>query len=445
MAIVKPFKGIRYNTEKLDISKVVTPPYDVISEEEQEAYYACDPYNIIRLILGKHLKGDNEKKNRYSRALECYTTWQDADYLIRDNQPALYLTSMDFTIGETQYKRFGLIALVRLEDFKTGVVKPHEKTFSNVKSERLKLMIACQANFSPIFSLFPDNDHSLLDSLRRQVENKEPELAFDDDKNQSHKLWRLLDPDVHATIEKEMSDKPIFIADGHHRYETALQYLSYLEQKQGKLPDSHPAKYIMMYLASMNDPGLVIRPAHRQLTTVPEHFRNEFLNNITQYFDVKTMPFETDTQSTVLAQFMKELSQGKDLHRLGAYYKNHSAFILLTLKPDVLDHETKIPAALRDLDVTLLTQLIFERILKLDQKSLDDEKQITYTTSIEQAVQNVDQGKCDMVMLLNPTRIEQVEAVANAGLTMPRKSTYFYPKVITGLVVNDLAVRQDIK
>ena len=445
MATVKPFKGIRYNTDKLNISKVVTPPYDVISEEEQDAYYACDPYNIIRLILGKHLKGDDQTKNRYSRALECYTTWQDDDYLFRDDQPALYLSSMDFSIENKQFKRYGLIALVKLENFETGVVKPHEKTFSNVKSERLKLMIACQANFSPIFSLFPDNDRSVLDTLLHSVDNQPPELAFDDDKNQSHKLWRILNPDVHAKIEEAMSDKPIFIADGHHRYETALQYLSYLEQKQGKLPENHPARYIMMYLASMDDPGLVIRPAHRQITTVPEKHLQTFINKVTQYFDVKTLPFDTNSRSDVLAQFINELTEGKDLHRLGTYYKNHSAFILLTLKPGIMNNERDIPSALRDLDVTLLTQIIFERILEMDQKSLDDENQITYTTSIEQAINKVDQGKCDMVMLLNPTRIDQVEAVANAGLTMPRKSTYFYPKVITGLVINDLALRQDIK
>ena len=248
MAIVKPFKGIRYNTEKLDISKVVTPPYDVISEDEQDAYYACDPYNIIRLILGKHLKGDDRSKNRYSRALECYTTWQDNDYLIRDDQPALYFTSMEFTIEEKQFKRYGLIALVRLENFDAGVVKPHEKTFSNIKSERLKLMIACQANFSPIFSLFPDKHRSILDTLLQSINNQEPELCFNDDKNQSHKMWRILDPDIHAKVEKAMSDKPIFIADGHHRYETGLQYLNHLEQKEGTLPEAHPARYIMMYL-----------------------------------------------------------------------------------------------------------------------------------------------------------------------------------------------------
>ena len=194
----------------------------------------------------------------------------------------------------------------------------------------------------------------------------------------------------------------------------------------------------------MDDPGLVIRPAHRQLTTVSEKHLNEFLNKITQYFDVKSLPFDADTRLKVLNQFINELSEGINLHRLGAYYKNQSAFILLTLKPGILENEQKIEPALRDLDVTLLTQIVLERILELDQKSMDDENQITYTTSIEQAVNNVDQGKCDLVMLLNPTRIDQVEAVANSGLTMPRKSTYFYPKVITGLVINDLAQHQDI-
>ncbi|ETR71984.1 MAG: phosphatase [Candidatus Magnetoglobus multicellularis str. Araruama] len=444
MAIVKPFRGIRYNTEKLDISKVVTPPYDVISEEEQDAYYSCDPYNIIRLILGKKFGNDNQKQNRYSRALECYETWQSNSYLLRDNDPALYLTNMKFSTGDEQYNRYGLIALVKLESFDSGVVRPHEKTFSKVKADRLQLMMSCHANFSPIFSLFSDHDSSILNTMLASIENQPPEIAFEDDRQQSHELWRILDPQVHATIQKAMADKPLFIADGHHRYETALQYLNVLEEEQGQLPDTHPARYVMMYLSSMDDPGLVILPAHRQVTTIPDNQLKNFLNKATQYFDIKSLPFDKNTKSKVMTQFIQGLIDGKNLHRLGCYDKNHSAFILLTIKPEVLASEHQIEPALRDLDVTILTQIIFERILEMDQQKQDDENQITYTTSIQQAIDNVDQGKCDMAMLLNATRIEQVRAVANASLTMPRKSTYFYPKVITGLVMNDLSATQEI-
>ncbi|MBF0449149.1 MAG: DUF1015 domain-containing protein [Candidatus Magnetomorum sp.] len=439
MATVLPFKGIRYNTDTLDIAKLVTPPYDVISEEEQDAYHACHPQNIIRLILGKHLVDDDHAHNRYTRAAECYETWQSQKYLKRDDVPALYFTAMDFSVEDKCYTRYGLVALVKLERFDSGVVKPHEKTFTNVKSERLKLMSACHANFSPIFALYPDTDNTIFNALLNIIEKMPPEIEFEDSKKQAHRLWRMTAPDVHAFVEKAMSEKSIFIADGHHRYETALQYLELLEKKKGTLSPSHPGNYIMMYLTSMEDPGLVILPAHRQLTSLPDAHLNDFLSNLSQYFTIKTLPFDHENKATVMAQFIKELKAGQSLHTLGAYYKNHSAFVLLTLKPGILDTETQIEAPLRDLDVTLLTQIIFERVLEFDQATLDNEKQITYTTSIDEAVQNVDQGKCDMVMLLNPTQIEQVQDVANAGLTMPRKSTYFYPKVITGLVVNDLS------
>ena len=439
MANVRPFRGIRYNTDKLNIAKLVTPPYDVISDQEQDAYHACHPNNIIRLILGKQFDSDNLSSNRYTRAAECYESWQSQNFLKRDDAPSFYFTAMDFSVEDKRYTRYGLIALVKLERFDTGVVKPHEKTFTNVKSERLKLMSACHANFSPIFSLYPDSDHTILNSLLKAVKDIRPEIEFEDTQNQSHRLWRILDPSVQAFIENAMAKKSIFIADGHHRYETALEYLNLLEQQQGHLEPSHPAQYIMMYLTSMEDPGLVILPAHRQLTSVPDAILKSFLDKVSQFFDVQILPFDQRTKDSVMAQFIQLLEAGKSCHTLGAYYKNQSAFVLLSLKPNILDSETKIEAALKDLDVTLLTQIIFERVLMFDQSTLDNEKQITYTTHIDEAIGNVDQGKCDMVMLLNPTRIDQVQDVANSGLTMPRKSTYFYPKVITGLVVNDLS------
>jgi len=439
MAVIKPFRGIRYNTETLNIEKVVTPPYDVISEAEQDAYHACHPQNIIRLILGKQFLSDNQTNNRYTRAAECYETWQSQNYFKRDDMPAFYFTAMDFSVDDKRYTRFGLIALVKLERLDSGVIKPHEKTFTNVKSERLKLMSACHANFSPIFSLYPDPDNAIFNALKQSTEKQAPEIEFEDSKQQTHRLWRILDPSVQAFVENAMTEKSIFIADGHHRYETALQYLDMLEQKNGRLDPSHPANFIMMYLTGMEDPGLIILPAHRQLTKVPDSQRNDFLNRVTQYFDVKTFPFDQNNKESVLSQFIESLDEGKSRHTLGAYLKNLSAFVLLSLKPGILDTEKQIEAPLRDLDVTLLTQIIFERILLFDPSTLDDENQITYTTSIAEAIQNVDTNKCDMVMLLNPTRIDQVQDVANAGLTMPRKSTYFYPKVITGLVVNDLS------
>ncbi len=440
MAQIVPFRGILYNPEKVeDFSDVVAPPYDVISPQQQEQLHQRHPNNVIRLILGKIEKNDTDQNNRYTRAAAFLKTWLGKKILVRDQLPALYISSVAFPIENCLVTRFGLVALVRLEPFEKGVVLPHEKTFSKVKSERLELIKACHANFSPIFSLYSDHN-GIVEILKQAVIHRGPDMEMFDSNGFLQRLWRITDASVHQTISKAMADKTIFIADGHHRYETALNYRDWVARHSENFSDDHPANFLMMSLSSMEDPGLVILPAHRILSHVGDEALDAFEQKVEQYFEITNFDFKNLNMDTVRNQFIDALHSNSERNRIGVYMKNRQAFILLTLKPDVMEnlYSHEIPKSLRNLDVTVLTRLVFMDILGFDQNRLDNEKLITYSSTEKEAIETVLKGDYDVTFILNPTKIEQVQQVAREGLIMPRKSTYFYPKVISGHVLNSL-------
>ncbi len=440
MAQIVPFRGILYNPEKInDFSDVVAPPYDVISPQHQEQLHQRHPNNVIRLILGKVEKNDTAQNNRYTRAAAFLKTWLEEKILVRDQLPALYLSSVEFPIENRFVTRFGLVALVRLEPFEKGVVLPHEKTFSKVKSERLELIKACHANFSPIFSLYSDHN-GILDTLKQTTVHHNPDMEMFDSNGFLQKLWRITDTSVHQAISEAMVNKTIFIADGHHRYETALNYRNWIARHTRYFSDDHPANFVMMSLSSMEDPGLVILPAHRILSHVGAEAIDAFGKKIEHYFEITTFDFKHREMDTVREQFITALHSNNERNCIGVYMKNRQAFTLLTLKPGVMEKlfSDEIPKSLRNLDVTVLTRLIFMDILGFDQNRLDNEKLITYSSIDKEAIGTVLNGDYDVTFILNPTKIEQVEQVARKGLIMPRKSTYFYPKVISGHVLNSL-------
>ncbi len=440
MADVRPFKGVLYNKERIkDLSDVVTPPYDVISPKEQAAFHARHPRNIIRLILGKKRPEDAPASSSHTRAAAHLNQWMAEGALIRDPAPALYFTSVDFVWRNQSIRRWGVIALVRLEPFENGVVLPHEKTFSKVRSEQLELMKACHANFGPIFSLFSDRE-GIIPRLTDHVDGRPPESAFTDDKGHVQKLWRIADPDVHAAVNSAMRDKIIFIADGHHRYETALNYKAWLRENNPDMTEEHPANYVMMYLSSMEDPGLTILPAHRILKDVPADRLDALVNRSEDVFETKAMPFNGADPRRVRDEFIRELKANARRNAFGLYVKGRPEYRLFFLKPGVMERRfgDDITPSLRDLDVTVLTRLIFMDILGFDQARLDNETLITYASLAEDAIDIVNDSDFDVTFLLNPTRIAQVRRVAEQALIMPRKSTYFYPKVLTGQVIYSL-------
>jgi len=442
MAEIKPFRGFRYNSNTIDDpSKVVTPPYDVISRAEQDAFHECHPHNVIRLILGKPEKGDRDKNDWHARAATRFTSWVDDGILVRDPEPSFYLTTVKFPIEGQTVTRHGLIGLVRLEPFDKGVVLPHERTFSKVKSERLSLMQACHTNFSPIFSLFSDPEN-ILEPTHRSITKRSAEMELVDTYGHHHQLWSISDSDFNAKLRDFFLDKRLFIADGHHRYETALNYRNWIAENTEGFSENHPANFVMMYLCRMEDPGLVILPAHRILNGISDESRSTFLQKVSAHFEIKTISFGTNdmNRQAALTELIKNLQDHEQDHSLGVFIKNQQEFHLLTLKPGEMDRvfENQMAPALKQLDVNVLTQLIFVKVLGFDQNRLDNETLISYSSTMPEAIDRVASGDHDMCFLLNPTRINQVRSIAEEGLTMPRKATYFYPKTITGQVLNSL-------
>jgi uncharacterized protein (DUF1015 family) len=441
MAEIIPFRGVLYNTRKIHkMADVIAPPFDIISEQEQLEYHESHPNNIIRLTLGKTHENDNGTNNRYTRAANYFNKWLSEHIMERDETPAFYLTAMEFPFENRRVTRYGLIALVGLEPFEKGVVLPHEKTFPNVKSERLELMKACHANFSPIFSLYSDNDNFVLDELKNATYNKTADTVFTDNNGQKHTLWRITDKAVHQYVSDALKDKTIYIADGHHRYETALNYRDWLSVNRPDFNGDHPANYVMMYLCSMEDPGLIVLPAHRMLNEVSAAARASLIKKAKPYFDIITIPYKTGQRAEARDQFISILTSNNSKNCIGVFMKDQRELYLLTLKSGVMDRmfTDELPEVIRNIDVTVLSRLVFMEILGFDPSRHDNEKLIAYSSIAKDAIDAVDTGRHDITFILNPTKIEQVRNIAEAGLIMPRKATYFFPKVITGQVLNKL-------
>jgi uncharacterized protein (DUF1015 family) len=439
MAEIKPFKGVLYNTKQInDLAEVIAPPYDVISSSYQDDLYQRHPNNVIRLILGKSEPEDKNANDLHQRSANYFQKWLADDILIHDGAEAFYLTNVEFSVEDKRVIRYGIIGLVRLEPFEKGVVLPHERTFSKVKSERLNLMKHSRANFCSIFGLYSDTE-GILDRMKDTVGSRAADIDITDDQGARHKLWRLTDEQSLKDIPAAMSKRTIYIADGHHRYETALNYRQWLKEVDPEFNDHHPANYVMMSLSSLEDPGMVIFPAHRLLKDVPEEAMASLIPKLKDFFNVQKISMNQGIDMALL-KADAALAANKHRNAVIVYIKNDSAIYVLVLKDGVMQERygSELPEPLLDLDVTVLTRLIMMDLLGFDQARLDDSTKISYRTTSQDATDAVIDGKADIAFILNPTRIEQVQRVAEHGLIMPRKSTYFYPKIISGQVMNTL-------
>ncbi|WP_028324590.1 DUF1015 domain-containing protein [Desulfatirhabdium butyrativorans] len=444
MANIQPIRAIVYNVLKVpDISAVVTPPYDVISAEERDAFHQRDPHNIIRLILGKPYPTDTLSDNPHTRAAATLRQWLDEGILVREPSPTIYLTAIDFETRGKRLTRWGFIAGVQLEPFEKGIVLPHETTFSRVKSERLGLIQACNANLSPIFSIYSDPQNRLIENIRSAIaasNRPEPDIAFMDSEGQGHRVWKLTDPGLQQLISDHLKECPVLIADGHHRYETALQYRDMVLCRHPEYGKNHPVNFVMMYLTAMEAPGLVVLPAHRMVHRIDPERLAAMLEMVRPYFRVEEVEAEDLGPEGLAARLEQRLLQSDTGSRIGLIRRDHPRILVLELKPGVMKkrYGDEFADTLLDLDVTVLTRLLLMDILGLNSQDLDDEARIRYSKSASQAMASVFAGRCDLAFILNPTRVDQVRRAAAAGQIMPRKSTYFYPKVITGLALHPL-------
>ena len=441
MADVRPFKGVRFNAVKAGpLADIITPPFDVISETDQSLFYERSPYNMVRLIRGKSTVYDTRGNNPHSRASDHLQHWLQQGALRQDREEAFYLTTLEFAFGDAHLTRYGLIGRVELKDFSDGVVLPHERTFTNVKAERLGLINACRTNFSPIFSLF-DDPADIVGQWAELAGPRRHELDVHDHNGWRHRLWRITDTERITRTTQYFKDKKLYIADGHHRYETALNYRNSLS---ANLRPNHPANFTMMYLCSMRDPGLIILPAHRLLKEVSGPVLDTVAERAQRFFEVRTLTYEEDRRNSALSELMSLLHAGSAGGCIGAFIKRSRQFLLLKLKrPEIMAQHFagEFPEAIGLLDVTVLTRLIFMELLGFSRKRLDNEKLIGYTTDAAEAVDAVVRGAYDTCFFLNPPTLRQVCDVADRGLVMPRKATYFFPKVVTGLVMNRLDER----
>jgi uncharacterized protein (DUF1015 family) len=448
LAIIAPFRGLHYNPDKIaDISEVVTPPYDVIRPEERQEFAARQPYNMVHLILPQAQPGDDHLQNRYTRAGALFRQWESQEILVRDPQPAYYFWETDFEHGGRSYTRAGLAALVRLEPLSGGGIRPHEQTFSAVKADRLELIKASQANFSPIFSIFPDPQARVV-SLLQGARPETPLMSFQDTLGYTQRLYRVTDREVLQGVYRAFQEMPLFIADGHHRYETSLNYQKWMKERYPQAPAEAPFNYILMYLSNMFDPNLVILMAHRLLggPRLKQLDESHFVGRLKEYFEVVSLPAAHEfgeAYEEFLQQTLAEVSSGESAFVVLGFRRKAWRLVMRPgVRQQILNRQ--MHPALAQLDVAVLNYLIFEKVLGLDAKAQDDAETCKYTSKIKEAVNAVSTGEARLAFLLNPTRIEQVQEVATAGLIMPRKSTYFYPKVMTGLILNPINPQEEI-
>lgn len=438
MIKLMPFRGVRYNQSKIDnIAEVMTPPYDVISEEQQQKYYDASPYNIIRLELGKEFSDDTKSNNKYTRAAHEFQSWLNENIMEQDDEPSLYIYEQQFVVNGTTYSRTGFIGLIELQEFSKGNILPHENTLSKPKVDRLNLMRACNANFSQVFALYDDENEEISRLIRQYKGERQPETQFKTMDNITESLWKLSDARIISKIQKAMSTKKLFIADGHHRYETALAYRDEQMNQNPNHTGNEIYNYVMMMLVAMSDPGLVVLPTHRCVNNIDNFNIDKFLNDVSEEFSVSSYTFKTSATDDKAEELEYTLTKaGKNAFAF--YDGNGFDYHIFKLK-DIDYINRYIPdrkPSYKELDVTVLHTLILDNILGIGDKELANQENITYTHDFIEGLRWVEEGKQQFIFFMNFTTVEQVKNVSLDGEKMPQKSTYFYPKLITGLVVN---------
>lgn len=400
MADIIPFKGTLYNPEKIkDISKATAPPYDVISPEEQKVLYGSDPHNIIRILFGKDMPGDNAKENKYTRAAGSLKEWQTKGVLKKDKEDAIYVYLQEFSIEGQIKRRLGFISLLKLEDFdtKTSSVYPHENTLLAPKEDRTRLISSIEANLGPVFALFADEDRS-IDKILADNTKSSPIIDIVDLHGIRNKLWRVSDKAVTREIVRLIKDKKLFIADGHHRYEVGLAF--------SKTKKDPKYGYILTYFTDLYADGIVVLPVYRLISGLDKDALTGLMEGLRKVFSVEKI----DSREKI-----KEFLQ--------AAGKNEKRFVMYDGKGF-----TGLKLVKKDsLDVTVLHDLVIAPLRKIS---------IDFTKDMDYAIDEVNKGQYSVSVMLNPTRITEIRDMAFAGKRMPQKSTYFYPKVLTGLVIN---------
>ena len=404
MAIIKGFKGIRYNSKKIgDFNKIVAPPYDVINSKEQEMLYQSDPYNVVRLILAK-----GEGDDRYKNAGTTFKDWLDDSVLFQEDSPSIYPYYQEFEFDGEEYTRKGFIAVVKVEDFETKTILPHEQTFKKHKEDRLRLTTACNANLSQVFTVYPDQDGTVEELIDRAIE--EPIIEVTGNDGVKNRFWKISDKTVIDRISDELNNKSLLIADGHHRYETAINYRNQQRNRNGENSGDRPYDYVMMYLSRAEGDGLIINPTHRVAKKIGLPV-DSFLQKLEEYFSVEKCG-RVETPDLPFNQIVLVLKSSDTKYRLIP--------------------KGEQPKSYQNLAVMLLHNLIFKEIV--DEESAG----ILYTKFEDELYDLVENSGYEAGFLLPKLKAGDIFDVVLDGTKMPHKTTYFYPKILSGMVFNPL-------
>jgi uncharacterized protein (DUF1015 family) len=435
--IITPFAGLRYSARAVpDLGLVMTPPYDVISEAERAAYMARSPYSMIHLILGAEDAADTADNNRFSRAAALLQEWRRTGVLVPEAQPALYLYQQDFTLDGQMVTRTGFISRVQLADYQAGVIFPHEQTFAGPKADLLRLWQACRANLSQIFAVYLDAVQT-LEAVLAPIRAQPPGLVVPYWGEGAHRLWVITDADVIAQVQHAMHDTPLVIADGHHRYETALALRDDMRRQHLTRGTTAPYDSIMMYCANIYDPGVLALPTHRLVHHMPVAHLGTVLQSL-PWVQVEVHPRHAAGES--LQQWQRRL-EGLLRQRQGqgsvfALYAGGDQCHLVTVPAAAAVQQVQMEGASeawKQLDVSVLHHALLPSLRALLPAT---QSTLTYARANDEILQTVADGRSDLAVLMNPTPVEAMATIAMGGERMPQKSTYFYPKLPTGLVIN---------
>lgn len=425
----KTFRPLRYTDKSGGLTNVVSPPYDIISADERAQLVARSQYNVVRLELPE-VESEGFSGDKYQHAAALLQDWKAKGILKADEDEGIFIYSETFSVGSKEKTFYGMLCQVKLYDFAEKVVLPHEETLSKAKKDRFNLMSETYCNFSPVYSLYNDSE-GVVDGVMRVAMTNAPLVELTDADGVTHKLWKISDKKQIDKITAAMAPKQLFIADGHHRYETALNFRNSLSA-EGKL-NGTSADHMMMMLVDMDNPGLVVFPTHRLVNPPKSTSVETLLAECETVFDL------THFEDISSVEQVLEANSDKTAF---AIYTGGTGFVLLTLK-DNAAMKNALPQksdAYRGLDVSVLHTLVLDKILGIDAENMAQGKSLTYTRDIDFAVESVKNGDVKLAVLMNPTKIREIKDVSLAGEKMPQKSTYFYPKLITGLVINDLTI-----
>jgi uncharacterized protein (DUF1015 family) len=433
MADIHPFRAFRYDPQQVPVDQVVTQPYDKITPTMQDRYYQASPYNLVRIILGRRDPDDNPANNVYSRAANHLQDWRKEGVLQQDSTPSLYAYSQQFTPpnGGAPIERRGFIALGRIEDYSANVVHRHEQTLAKPKADRLDLLRSTQAHFGQLFMLYEDDGQ--IDSLLQT--SSDPVISVTDENGVLHRVWQISDPATIDAVQKAMGDKKLVIADGHHRYETALNYRN--EQRIAKNsnrasnPEASPHEFVMMTFVNMKDPALLILPTHRVVHSLPNFPEDAFVRSARAFFDIDEIdaPLDAPRATAILRE------SGRAGSTLLAVTPTR-AFLLHHPNPNCAQVFAGLSVRQQSLDVVQLHKVLLENVLQLSEESIRNQQNISYVRDAAEALSHVEgTPRTNIVFLMNPCRVSQVRDIALAGEVMPQKSTDFYPKLLSGLTI----------